>query len=210
MLEQAYTVRDSPEAVRRIEHDLQIVRDELQEADPALRSLILTGGFARGEGGVLDGIPQNDYDFVAVRGWGRPRTSYQELGRRLTTKLGLHIDLSTIASWRVPWVARSIFWYETATAGRTIWGENVLPRIPIRDARNIDAKEGLRLLTNRAAGLLLVTEKPPGRDHLIQASKALLAVADVHLLARIDAATVFLVRQIEHGRFGTAQAGVFG
>jgi hypothetical protein len=178
-----YTVRDTPETVARVGADLAAVQRAVREADPSLRSLVLTGGFARGEGAVLAGQPQNDYDFVAFRGPGRPEVPYAEVAQRLEARLGLHVDLAPVAAWRIPWLARSIFWYETALRGRTLWGEDLLPRIRVRSLADLDPAEGLRLLVNRAAGLLLVTGDRDPHARRIQASKGLLAALDTHLLA---------------------------
>lgn len=178
-----FTALDTPALVERIRHDLAEVVAAVRDADPALRSLVLTGGFARGEGTVLDGVPQNDYDFVAVRGLGRPREPYPAIADRLGRLLGLHVDLAAVPAWRLRRAPASIFWYETALRGRVLWGEDLLHRIPIRNPADLDPGEGLRLLGNRAAGLLLATEVEDGYAVRLQAAKALLAALDVHLLA---------------------------
>lgn len=186
MGETAYTIHDSPAVVARIQGDLALIESAVRESDPALRSLVLTGGFARGEGSVLDGVPQNDYDLVALRGLGRPRVPYARLRTDLEARIGLHVDLAPVGAWRISWVKPSIFWYETALRGRVLWGENLLGRIPVRTAGAIQRTEGLRLLVNRAAGLLLVRDDGDAHALRLQASKAFLAVADAHLLARKD------------------------
>lgn len=182
----SYTVDDTPDVVERIERDLESVVATVRESDPALRSLVLTGGFARGEGAMRDGQPQNDYDFVALRGFGHVDPSYERMAHDLEDELGLHIDLAPVSAWRLRWVAPSIFWYETALRGRVLWGEDLLDRIPVRRPEDIDPGEGLRLLVNRAAGLLLVRGDLDEHEHRIQASKALLGAADVYLLADGD------------------------
>lgn len=179
-----YSRCDTPQLARRIQGDLDQVGRAVRKADPACRALVLTGGFARGEGTVAAGEPQNDYDLVAVRGWGRPRVPYAALRARLEARLGLHVDLAPVAAWRLRWTSPSIFWYETALRGRTLWGEELLHRIPTRTPADLDPGEGLRLLVNRAAGLLLCTEEPDAHKVRIQAAKALLAAGDAHLLAR--------------------------
>ncbi len=181
----AYTVRDTPAITARIDADMAKVVSTLRAGDPHLRAVVLTGGFARGEGMVMDGKPQNDYDFVAIRGSGRPSTPYAVMQRRLEDELGLHIDLGRVATWRLRWVTPSIFWYETALRGRVIWGEGgdaLLAKLPVRAPFEIAPTEALRLLVNRAAGLLLVTNSGDLHQHRLQAAKALLASADVHLL----------------------------
>lgn len=152
--------------------------------DPRVLSIILTGGFARGEGSFLGGKPQNDYDFVAVRGFGRSRVPYGEMRASLEAELGLHIDLAPIPAWRLGWVAHSIFWYETAESGRVLHGRDLLSRIPVRRGSDIHRSEGLRLLVNRAAGLLLVGAGGEAPALRLQAAKALLAASDIHLLSK--------------------------
>lgn len=180
----AYTVRDTPEVVARVEADLAKIVRVVRRDDPHVRSIVLTGGFARGEGAMLDGAPQNDYDLVAVRGWGSPWVPYDQIRKQLELDLGLHIDLAPVHAWRLRWVGRSIFWYETARRGRVLWGEELLHRIRIQEPTQLKATEGLRLLVNRGAGLLLVTPVEDAHQYKIQAAKALLAAFDAHLLAR--------------------------
>lgn len=195
-----YTIADTPEVVARIESDLAIAQSVVRNGDPHLRALVLTGGFARGEGGMRDGRPQNDYDFVAVRSVGRPRVPYATMTAELERRLGLHIDLAPVPAWRLPYVARSIFWYETARRGRVLWGEPLLGRIRVQTAESIDRREGLRLLVNRAAGLLLVTPSTDAHAHRIQAAKGLLAAFDAHLLAR----GLFAPSQVERWAFAAS------
>lgn len=178
-----YTVRDTPEIIARIEADLATVARVTRAGDPALRALVLTGGFARGEGAVMDGDPQNDYDLVAVRGLGRPRVPYATMQQELEGRLGLHIDLAPLPAWRLRWLPPSIFWYETALRGRTLWGEEMVQRMPVRNSDAILPTEGLRLLVNRAAGLLLATGHHDAHAVRIQCAKALLAAFDARMLA---------------------------
>jgi|GEM_PF-2185777 len=183
MPETAFTIHDTPGLVRRIQGDLDVITASVRRADPHLRSLLLTGGFARGEGAAFRGAPQNDYDLVAVRRMGRPRVPYERVRADLERRLGLHIDLAPVGAWRLPFVSRSIFWYETAQRSRVLWGADVRRRIRIQDAKDIRPQEGLRLLVNRAAGLLLVTESHDAHARRLQAAKGILAALDAQLLA---------------------------
>lgn len=177
-----FTAHDTPGVASRIAGDLLLIEATLRRGDPRLRALVLTGGFARGEGAVRDGRPQNDYDLVAIRGVGPPRRSYARMRADLERRLGLHVDLATVAAWRLPHVRPSIFWYETALRGRLLWGEDLLARVPVRSPADLDPREGLRLLANRAAGLLLASTADADAKRL-QAAKALLAAFDAELLA---------------------------
>lgn len=179
-----YTVHDTPDIVDHIDRDIGRVLSELLEWDSSIVSLVLTGGFARGEGAVLNGRPQNDYDFVVFRGFGRPERSYAKMREALQQRIGLHIDLAPVSTFRLPFLGKSIFWYETALRGRVIWGEDLLSKIRTRRPEDLDPSEGLRLLVNRAAGLLLSSETTDDHLRRIQASKGILAAADAHMLAR--------------------------
>jgi len=179
-----YTIHDTPNIVDHIERDIGCVLSELLEWDSSVVSLVLTGGFARGEGAFLKGRPQNDYDFVVFRGFGRPERPYAKMRELLEQRIGLHIDLAPVSTFRLPFLGKSIFWYETALRGRVIWGDDLLPKIRTRRPEDLDPAEGLRLLVNRAAGLLLSSETTDDHVRRIQASKGILAAADVHMLAR--------------------------
>lgn len=178
----AYTVDDSPEVRRAVGADLDDILEAVREADPSLRSLVLTGAFARGEGAVLDGQAQNDYDLLAIRGLARP-ADYEPVVSRMEAEVDTHVDLAPIQAWRLPLVGGTIFWYETARRGRVLWGEELLDRIPVRNVGDLEPTEGLRLLVNRAAGLLLGIDDDP-RERRLQAAKGLLAAMDVHLLSQ--------------------------
>lgn len=179
-----FTTSDSPALTQRIQRDLDLVVARVREADPHLRALVLTGGFARGEGAVRGGEPQNDYDLVAVRGMGRPKTPYTTIRAGLEEALRIHIDLAPVAAMRIPWVPASIFWYETALRGRVLWGDDdTLQRVRIRRPLQIDRREGMRLLVNRAAGLVFATEQDDDGRRL-QSSKALLGVMDAWMLSQ--------------------------
>ncbi len=179
----SYTHHDTPAIVARIEADLAEIVRVVRVGDPHACAIVLTGGFARGEGAVVDGQPQNDYDIIVVHDFGRTKTPYDQMATELESRLGLHIDLARVARARLPYVAASVFWYETALRGRLLWGDDVLHLIPIRPAHRIRRNEALRLLTNRAAGLLLYMKASPAEQSL-QASKALLAVLDARMLAQ--------------------------
>lgn len=177
----SYTVHEDPAIRTRIDRDMDRIVRTVQTGDPQLKALVLTGGFGRGEGTVINGEPQNDYDFVAIRRAGSSRP-YPEMAQELATRIGLPIDLHPVWAPRLPWVGRSIFWYETALRGRVLFGDpNILRRIRINHESRISRGEPMRLLANRAAGLLLACE-PDDRAKSIQACKALLAVVDAHLL----------------------------
>jgi len=60
----------SKEADRKIEGDMKIICEEIRKSVPSTKSIILTGGFSRGEGPVkkIKGIfyPYNEYDIQVI------------------------------------------------------------------------------------------------------------------------------------------------
>lgn len=160
---------------------------------------MLTGGFSRGEGTVRGGRPVNDYDLVAVRS--RPGSSpvAREV-ERLGDGLGLHVDYMDVWRPRLRYVAPKLFWFDVRHGGRVLWGdETVLDDVPPFVPGDLPADEGLRLLANRAAGLVLARGRS---DDVVdvQAAKALLAVAEARLVVAGRYATTVAERLLRFRR----------
>lgn len=185
----AFTEADTPAVRERIERDLSVIAERVQQADPRLVALVLTGGFSRGEGTTRDGAPVNDYDLVAVRARPGGDARYARLGLALTRELGIEVDLLPVWRARLPRVGRKLFWLDLRLGGKVILGDpSVLSRIRAFSASQVARAEVARLLGNRAAGLLLALPGPGGatdaRQRDLQATKAVLAAMDATLLHR--------------------------
>lgn len=180
----AFTARDTPEIRARIARDLDDIARSVNAADPALRALVLTGGFSRGEGTARAGKPVNDYDLVAVRALGRGGARYRRVASALTQRLGIEVDLLPVSEgwWRR--APPKLFWLDVKLGARVLAGDaDVLDRLPAHDAADLPRIEIARLLANRAAGLLLALPDTPGRlDADAQAAKAVIAALDATLL----------------------------
>lgn len=185
-LEFPFTSRDTPELRSRVRRDLERVWRDVRARDPAAETLVLTGGFSRGEGSALGARPLNDYDLVVVRRKPFPlaRNLYPLLRARLSEALGLHVDLHAVSRARLPFLGPKVFWFDAKHGGREIAGaRGVLARVP---GARIARAEAARLLANRAVGLL---EALPGPDGVAdatlarqQAAKGALAAADAELV----------------------------
>lgn len=176
----AWSMTRSRGAEERIRADLARIV-EVARTDRHLVALLLTGGFSRGEGTVRGGRPVNDYDLVAVRA--RPGTS--DVARRvegLGDDLGLHVDYMEVWRPRLRFVQAKLFWFDLRHGGRVLWGDpRVLEEVPAFTPGDLRPDEALRLLANRAAGLLLARGAPAAAVD-VQAAKALLAVAEARLV----------------------------
>lgn len=75
-----YTIHDDPNVDEQIENKIQAIVAKLTEAFPEIHSIILTGGFGKGEGSIriTDGTvkPLRDFDFIVVFKKHAPRRQF--------------------------------------------------------------------------------------------------------------------------------------
>jgi hypothetical protein len=165
----------------------------------ALQGLYLGGSYGRGEGGIRleDGHwrPESDYDlFALVRGgdaeargwrWRSARRLLPELqrGQRMEYELGILGERSLLRQ------APSQRLYDLRQGHRVLWGDpEALLELPCEDASSLPPAEGLELLVNRGALLLLAAHALAGGEDLPAVRldrllhKARLAVGDAWLL----------------------------
>lgn len=163
-----FTLRgsDSVEAeVRNLVRDAAYAVRELLPENK-LRSLVLLGGFGRGEGGVIveDGVerPHNNLDFLLITR-GVPETEQRRLHDRmraafrpLTDRYQIEFDTSVIADTKLERATNLIIWYDMRHGHRTLLGDPdyvpylpfTLERIPGWDMRNLLVNRGTLLVIN--------------------------------------------------------------
>ena len=176
----SYSVTAEPDLEKKVDADLCLIQGEILAAmGRQVVSIILTGGYGRGEGGIVwrdeKCYPVNDYDLVViVRDMPLPvfllyRSKLQHLSESLTRQLELGIDLALIQLNRLAIMSPNIFWFETQNEHRVMWGaEHVLKNIPRWKASELPLSEGTRLLLNRGA-MLLVAKDLLGQTSIIKA-----------------------------------------
>jgi len=163
-----YTSRGPAEVERGIARDQQRVAQEVSRLvePPVLSTLVLAGGYGRGEGGFRwrDGIPVpfNDYDyFVVVRGLGRRalrrlRQRMQALGHRLSPELGLEVDLAVLDERRLHRLPVCTMYSELKWGHRALLGDpGCLQAIPGPEPSKLPLAEAARTMLNRGALLLM-------------------------------------------------------
>lgn len=163
-----------------IQNQLNIVVAEIRKAIPNIVSIILMGGYGRGEGAVKikkDGQPQliNDFDMYIVTEKYIPDNFLEKLAFRCSKLLGkggiahperfeeqydlekfFHIDIRCLVRGRLKNLLPTIRYYEMKHNSIVLWGENVLEEFPEIKVEDIPKPEALRIIMNRMMLLLMV------------------------------------------------------
>ena len=165
-----FTVRGSD----RIERDLTQLADAIAAAAAAAlaprdyRTLIMIGGYGRGEGGVdrRSGVerPHNNIDLLLVtNGLGRRdgelKRALEAAIAPLAARAGIGIDVGTVPYLRLAWAPCRIIWYDTRFGHKVLAGEPAcFVNLTRFSADRILASDARDLLVNRGTLLLLNEE----------------------------------------------------
>lgn len=168
---------------------------------PRLVALVLSGGYGRGEGGVVPGPDGhgelfNDLEFyMFVRG-GPDEACREWVGkveRDGTAELGVDVEIHAMPWEKFTGGSPSMFYYDLVAAHHFVAGDpGWLARVPavFSDAAAIPADEGSRLLYNRGsslyfAGHAIARDTARRRDGYVERihGKILLALGDAVLVA---------------------------
>ncbi len=197
-----YTVYDDPAADARVQRDLDFVVSELVTLlGDKIRTILLCGGFGRGEGGVYfengEPRPLNDYDLTVVVHHARTvRRQYGkklgELAQRCAEQIGIkQIDLAVLSAWQLAVPRDSVVRHEMKYGHKVLYGEVDFPVLAVK-AERIPLEEGTHYFFTRAGGLLLArlildhwNRLPEGereRNFIIEMNKAYMAMGDALLI----------------------------
>lgn len=147
-----YTVLEDKTVDEAIANDLKFLVEKITES-VSVRSIILGGGFGRGEGSVLitdKGVePVNDYDlFIIVPD--REERDFRSLGNELRRVMGIRLlDLIPIKYSSIPTLPVTQFNYDLKYGSRHIWGEDLMDIIPEYEEGIVEEEAGRTLLLNR-------------------------------------------------------------
>lgn len=148
----------------RIHADLaELTRAIRESLGTELVATLLLGGYARGEGSLVehDGQlgPYNDYDLVIVvpRVTKRVVRALHVVSETWSARLGVEVDAWPIAQRDLHPAPRILLWLDAALDGaRVLDGDpSVLDDVRRLSVRDIPSTECARLLGNRATGLAL-------------------------------------------------------
>ena len=156
---------------------LDVVVAEIVRAVPGLRSVLLAGGFGRGEGSVelRDGGPRliNDFDIYIITRRYVPDDYLEEMATRCSALIGkggqayeeafeerytferfFHVDIRCLVESRLRLLPPSIRYFELRHAA-VLWGDDLRSRLPQIAPADLPRPEGLRLLMNRMTLLIM-------------------------------------------------------
>lgn len=189
-----FTSLADPEGEQRIRDDLAHVRDRVRQTwSTHLSMLVLVGGYARGEGGLVrdgnDVRAYNDYDLVAVFN-GKIPGDVHHTAEMLSEELGIEVELWPVSESLLADPPATLFWTDVIRGGaRVLLGDpTLLPRPRAESTRHVPLEEATRLLANRAVGVALSRLEAEDYDHrkARHGHKMVLACGDALLLS-VDA-----------------------
>ena len=161
----------TPSAV--LQRDMETIASLAAARLPGLRSLLLGGSFARGEGTFLrrgtQWVPYKDYDLFAVMDGGTARqceaalagvrqAAYRALGyapydERRPSPGQFHIGIALVPIAALGRLPHDLSNAELGLLGKVVWGEDVKAKIR-SDPRLIPPSSGLRPVLNKLIGLV--------------------------------------------------------
>jgi len=171
-----YTVSDK--ANKKIQQDMDFIVNEIRRIDPQVISIILTGGFSRGEGPVkIDGgniLPYNDYDIQIVSEKKFSKRNADRISVEISKKLGyrgienfypfkkeeqridnnFYIDLKWDTIEDLKALLPRIRNYELRNDSKIIYGKDIRKIIPNFSLKEMPLSEGAKLLLDRMSQLI--------------------------------------------------------
>ena len=172
-----YTI--SKQADKKINSDMKKIVREIEKRIPSAISIILTGGFARGEGPVKKVgekfIPYNDYDIQVVAGKKISKEKIDEIATDISKKLGyggikeifypfkkenqkmgnnFYVDLKCDTPDDLKKLLPRIRTYELKNDSIILWGKDLRNLIPDYSLKQIPLSEGAKLLLDRMSQLV--------------------------------------------------------
>ncbi len=196
---QKFTVHNQKEINQKIETDLAQIKKIILKSDDDIVSIILVGGFGRGEGSVILKNNKiqivNDYDIVIITKKALPTEQIKILSERIIKELSIRlVDLIPYRISDLSSLPLTIFNYDLKYASHIFFGDkNILNLLPEYESELIPLSEGKNLLINRLICLTesfskkFVKKRLSKKQFLFlvnQCSKAVLAVSDSLLLLR--------------------------
>ena len=166
------------EADKKIEGDMKLICEEIRRKIPRVISIILTGGFSRGEGPVKREkgkfYPYNDYDIQVISDTKLDKDKIDKISNEISKKLGyrgieyfycfkkseqrmkknFYVDLKCNTPSELKRFLPRIRYYELRNHSRVLYGKDIRFLIPDYKLKDIPLAEGAKLLLDRLSQLI--------------------------------------------------------
>lgn len=161
-------------ADREVRKYLEVIKEEILNRIPNIKSIILSGGFGRGEGSVEmvgnKAIPLNDLDMYIISNDFIKEEVLNEVANKAVKRLGLknigidfyefdrevysntfYIDLKNLTIDKLKKLPPTIRYFELKNSSCVIYGDDYRNFIPDYKIEDLPLTEGFRHLLNRMA-----------------------------------------------------------
>jgi len=209
-----YTI--SKQADRKIANDMEIIVQEIMKSIPQTISIMLTGGFSRGEGPVkkIKGQfkPYNDYDIQVVSKVKISKERVDKIATQISKKLGyggiteifypfkkenqkmessFYVDLKCDTPKDLRKLLPRIRNYELREGAHILWGEDIRSIIPEFKLKEVPLSDSAKLLLDRLSQLVeyYSTEGKHDKEvltYFIQQAYAACCTALLSLIGKYD------------------------
>lgn len=166
----------SPAVDKKMNGYLEKIKDIIvSEIDPV--SIILFGGFGKGEGSFWKGEPFNDIDLYVVTKKRLSDHALEELGIKASNAIGkgglefmeragetydskrfFHVDIRCLQYSKLSKLMNTTRTYEIKNSSQIIYGEDIRGRINITE-KELPISEGFRHMINKSSHLLLCMDR---------------------------------------------------
>jgi hypothetical protein len=199
-----FTIQADSFIDKAIATQLDLIVQALDDNSISYESIYLIGSFGRGEGAVTQRSGQwlalNDYDIQLITETPsiEAKKHLAKIGLQLASDLGVDfVDFAALPSSSLESLPLTIQNFDFKYGSKLICGEDKRHLIPDYNAGDIPPFELVRLICNRAAGLLLA-ELPAYRGNVSmqenQIIKAWIAIADMAIYLKRDYHTSYKKR----------------
>jgi len=168
----------SKKADKKIEQDLNLIVKEILKKDSKIISIILTGGFGRGEGPVKETkdkiILYNDYDLQVVSQTKISKEEVDELSGKISKKLGFsgivnfypfekekqkikdnfYLDIKFYTIKELKNLLPRVRTYEFKNDSTVVYGKDIRNIIPNYNLNEIPLSEGIKFVLDRMSHLI--------------------------------------------------------
>lgn len=165
-----YTVYDQPRVDGHIQEHLDIAVEELAKL-PGVISIMLTGGFGRGEGSVSledqKSMPVNDYDVYIIVKEKISEELINETAKKVEARAGsrgyslyehsekdFYFDIRQMAFDKLEKLPNLIKYYELKHGSHVLYGQDLREKMLGLDGSCLPISDGLRFLLNRISHIL--------------------------------------------------------